>query len=593
MSKKPTGLDAKSLQARALASIVERDKVKDLVIVHSAEDVVPSTRARLFQFHAVREGDLNGPHYTLVLDEKGEPVDLETLSKREGVEFFAPPKFEIDIEALRPVVEPVQPITIEPAVNDLILKLGSVHQETITVTVPKDTAISRADVYFLADTTGSMSPIIEAVKSGARVILTTLNTLIPDVAFGVGNYRDFPNDANIFQHQLNPTTDINLVDTAIGSWTTGGGGDFCEGQLFALDQLAEPPGGSIGWRSGSKRIIVWFGDWPGHDPICKAISGLSYDITEASVTAKLVAENITVIAISTITDTDAPAGLDDDPNKNVGDYDAAKCPGSGNTGQATRIAQATGGMHQTGVGPDDIVKTIIDLVTVAATVFENIRLSPTGDAAQFVQAISPAAGYNSVSTIQERQLTFTVYFRGVVPCAQIPQVFEGTLDVVADDGVETRVVASKEVTITVPPCQYSYSVKFVCGVQPEQADGETVVPPGVYATEINIHNYTDTAARIEKHVLAVVEKAEPVGREPEHVSRKGRERVALPPNTATMDDCQSIARLVYGGKPPAPLPLTIGFLEIVSPVKLNVTAVYIVASQVVNVAVENIEGKLK
>jgi hypothetical protein len=47
----------------------------------------------------------------------------------------------------------------------------------------------------------------------------------------------------------------------------------------------------------------------------------------------------------------------------------------------------------------------------------------------------------------------------------------------------------------------------------------------------------------------------------------------LPPGAATMDDCCRIAERLYGGAP-SPLPLTIGFLEIVSDEELHVTAVY-------------------
>ena len=84
-------------------------------------------------------------------------------------------------------------------------------------------------------------------------------------------------------------------------------------------------------------------------------------------------------------------------------------------------------------------------------------------------------------------LKFGVVFTGVVPCTKQDQVFTGFLNVVAD-GV---VVAQKKVTITVPPCKHIYSVKFVCGVQPESyvttgATGQcTPVRPGSYSTEIN------------------------------------------------------------------------------------------------------------
>src|SRR5262249_2867156 len=149
-------------------------------------------------------------------------------------------------------------------------------------------------VYFLADTTGSMGGILAAVQAGAANILNSLNGLGLDLAYGVGNYKDFPFDAAqdpyAFKHQLNPTNVVTNVQGAINAWSALGGVDTPEANLFALHKLAEAPGGPIGWRAGSQRIIVWFGDAPGHDPVCKAISGEPADVTEASVTAELIAQ---------------------------------------------------------------------------------------------------------------------------------------------------------------------------------------------------------------------------------------------------------------------------------------------------------------
>jgi len=50
----------------------------------------------------------------------------------------------------------------------------------------------------------------------------------------------------------------------------------------------------------------------------------------------------------------------------------------------------------------------------------------------------------------------------------------------------------------------TYSVKFVCGVRQSQEPAQTVVRPGIYATEINIHNYHDMPVRILKYVLPLV-----------------------------------------------------------------------------------------
>ena len=106
--------------------------------------------------------------------------------------------------------------------------------------------VSKADVYFLADTTGSMGSYLDAVKTGANNILTALNGLGLDFAYGVGNYKDFPSDPYAFQHQLNPTATAADVTTALNAWSASGGDDLPEGQFFALDRLAEPPGGAIG-----------------------------------------------------------------------------------------------------------------------------------------------------------------------------------------------------------------------------------------------------------------------------------------------------------------------------------------------------------
>jgi hypothetical protein len=578
----------KALEARALEIVAERDKVKDLIIVSSAKDVVPSTGTSIFKFLTVKKEDPNGPHYTVVLDETEAVVDLESLSEREGVEFFGLPKFMVE---LPPLKVPKEPITVTPTVNDLILKEGDTFDEVVTVTVPIDTTVPKVDVYFLADTTGSMGSIIAAVKAGADTILGALGALGADMAFGVGNYKDFPHDPYAFQHQLNPTTTVGDAATAINAWSASGGADGCEGQLFALDHLAEPPGGAIGWRPDSKRIIVWFGDYPGHDPVCSAISGLAYDITETSATNKLVAENISVIAISTITG--APAGLDDDPTSSAHDY-ISTCPINGTPGQATRIANATGGVHETGIDAGSIVDTIKELVESIVTKINNLNLVPSGAIVPFVTSIAPPGGYGPLPGDESHVLSFDVRFTGVVPCGFEDQVFKGTLDVVAD-GV---VVATKRVTITVPRCTeiYSYSVKFVCGVQQDGKRRATIVRPGKYATEVNIHNYKEKEVRIRKYVLPLVLDGKPIGREPRFVGRKAQDHIELPPNTATMDDCYHIAELLYGDELPPVRSLMIGYLEIVSLGELNVDVVYTatdLCTRTVSIDVERVEGKLK
>jgi hypothetical protein len=525
------------------------------------------------------------------LDQDGEIVDPKSLDAREGRKVFAAKVTSISIPTSKmEAFKAAGSITISPEVNELVLKKDDTHLEVITVRVPGSTGVSKADVYFLADTTVSMGGVIAEVRDGASFILNELSGLGLDMAFGIGNYRDFPHDDYAFEHQLNPTTVIADADSALNSWTVEGGWDGSEGQLFALDQLAESPGGSIGWRTGSKRIIVWFGDMPGHDPVCQDISGLSYDISEESVTHKLIKDGIIVLAIST-----RGVGLDGDPtsySENYADY----CTVGGAPNQATRITEATGGTHVTEIDATKIVETIIDLVITALSSIGKLTLVPTGDIARFVTSISPSSGYGPLDSDMEHTVRFDVQFVGVETCGEDTKTFSGTIDAVAD----SVVVASKRVNITVPDCEerefYSYSVPFVCGRQEDCGCTDTPVRPGIYATSINIHNFSSSEARIIKLVLPTVFASAPAGREPRAVQPKMYDTITLRPNMATMDDCCRISELLLGARPSSAIPLTLGFMEFISPVELQVSAIYTVTdlnSNSISMNVEQITGRLK
>jgi hypothetical protein len=248
---------------------------------------------------------------------------------------------------------------VSPPLIDDTLDPGESLVVTKTVVVPAAPQV--ADVYFLADTTGSMEDTIRTVRDDSASIIATIKARIADVQFGAGQYKDFPIPLNDFAFQndapIGPDDGVgNNYDAsdAIAAWTVGGGNDGSEGQLYALDQIADGTG--IGWRPDASRILVWFGDAPGHDPICAAISGLGFNITEASVTTKLQGPpNIAVVAISVT----SGFGLDSDPTIAAGDYEEI-CIVGGSAEQATRITTATNGDHLVGVPPTDIVDAILD-----------------------------------------------------------------------------------------------------------------------------------------------------------------------------------------------------------------------------------------
>ena len=93
-----------------------------------------------------------------------------------------------------------------------------------------------------------------------------------DVAYGVGEYKDV-GDPFVYRLNQDITTDTAAVQTGINAWVASGGGDWPEAQLYALYQVAN----TVAWRPGSTRIIIWFGDAPGHDP-----AGPPPGVTEAA-----------------------------------------------------------------------------------------------------------------------------------------------------------------------------------------------------------------------------------------------------------------------------------------------------------------------
>lgn len=558
---------------------------EEYIIARTASDTHPTDGRQIHLFQAARSGAPNENVVELILDDQGQRVELAKERKVLFPSDVSPVPTEI-IDAVK--------VTVDPEVNNLRLGECDTVTEEITVTIPASAAVAPADIYFLADNTGSMATVIAAVQAGASAILGPLGSL-PGLQFGVGEYRDFDNagDASLAFQNLQPiTANTAVVTTAINTWSASGGGDLPEAQFYALDQVAGSP--AIGRRPGVKHIVVWLGDAPGHDPICAAASGLGYDITEASVTSKLVANQITVLAVSVFDGFEAPNGLNDDPT-NLGGvtinpaYTACGAPG-GTPGQATRIAAATGGIVVNSVDPSAVVATIIAELRALLTI-GNVHLQPVGAIAPFVTSITPPS-YGPLPGDQVNVLEFEVTFSGdVEDCSTRDKVFTGAIDVIVDGSV----AAAKPTTITVPACKYTYAVKFVCGTQADCGCDCAPVRPGTYTTEINILNPKCKEATIVKRVVPLVFAGAVTGREPAIANARSTEKIVLPAGAATMDDCCRLAELLYGGVPGSPMPPTVGFMEIVSDVELHVTAVYTssdLQGNGLSFEVETVPGKL-
>jgi hypothetical protein len=156
---------------------------------------------------------------------------------------------------------------------------------------------------------------------------------------------------------------------------------------------------------------------------------------------------------------------------------------------------------------------------------------------------------------------------------RIPRLAPVTLALSALALVGAAWLAQGQPTAAQQPGIHLFAVKFVCGSPLSATDPElAIVRPGVYATEINIHNPNPVRADVRKRFIPLVMNGKAVAREPEFGGIKAEDAIALPPSTATFDDCARIQKLLGL----APGALLIGFMELVSREDLTVDAVYTV-----------------
>ncbi|MEW5757839.1 MAG: hypothetical protein AB1810_16235 [Pseudomonadota bacterium] len=219
-----------------------------------------------------------------------------------------------------------------------------------------------------------MGGSIDGVKAAASSILSAAAGL-GDVAFAVGEYKD-TYDSYRYRLNTNVTTSQAAAQAGINLWSAGGGSDAPEANLYALEHAAT----DTAWRTGSERILVWFGDAPGHDA-----SGGS---TEASATAALVANGIHVEAVNITTFSSYGFDL----NTCTSPY---YCGSSGEGGpatsdQATRITGATGGHLYTSTNTSAIVSVIQNAITTAVSTYKTVELDTSGVPSGLTAGVTPA-----------------------------------------------------------------------------------------------------------------------------------------------------------------------------------------------------------
>ena len=148
------------------------------------------------------------------------------------------------------------------------------------------TDLRQADIFFSVDTTGSFGEEISEIQNAlTTTIIPGVAAVIPDAAFGVGRFEDFPLDPfglagdvpyQLIQAITTDQTDISDGVTALGA--AAGGLDTPEAGFEALYQWATgvgfpafgyapfaPPGiGGVGFRADSLPIIIHITDAISH-----------------------------------------------------------------------------------------------------------------------------------------------------------------------------------------------------------------------------------------------------------------------------------------------------------------------------------------
>jgi uncharacterized protein YkwD len=159
--------------------------------------------------------------------------------------------------------------TSVPSTITLTLCPGQSLGQNVTVQVPP--APPRADILFIFDVTGSMQDVLASAAQNADQIMIGLAQLIPDVQWAVVSTSDYPMEpygaAGDHPYLLRQavTSDQAAVRSALNALVSHmeDGRDAPEAYTRALYEASRDP--AIGWRSGARRLIVFFGDSMPHD----------------------------------------------------------------------------------------------------------------------------------------------------------------------------------------------------------------------------------------------------------------------------------------------------------------------------------------
>ncbi len=332
---------------------------------------------------------------------------------------------------------------ISPATLTATLAPGESITETSTIDMP--ILPPRADVAFSFDLTGSMGGILNTAKSQSAAIMSDLDVLGVDINYAVVSYMDYPGygysaaygyentRCSDYAYSLDQAVTGNRTafTTAINGLAIGCGGDGPEdyARIF-YESYADP---SMGWRTGTKKILVNFGDsvphdnnlnegipgktgtWStGGDPGRDGVMFSADDLDLQTVLTDMAANNVVLLESHTTTG-----------KKGYWDY------WTGITGGEIYVTSSS-------TMADDVVNAItLALTTPNVT---GLHLEASQGYESWIQSVTPASYSGPANVTVEFELTIKV------PGGTPDGVYTFTISTVDDSGVSYN---DQDVTITV------------------------------------------------------------------------------------------------------------------------------------------------
>lgn len=152
--------------------------------------------------------------------------------------------------------------TDQPAIPTATEQVKGVVLDTIDDTNATATSLSKPDVLFTFDTTGSMYPCLREVQRNIEQVAKKLFAEIPNLRIAVMAHGDYCDKSTTYlTKHLDFTSDVNAVVKFVSEVGSTNGGDYPEAYEYVLRESRK-----LSWRTdATMKSLVMIGDAPPHE----------------------------------------------------------------------------------------------------------------------------------------------------------------------------------------------------------------------------------------------------------------------------------------------------------------------------------------